>query len=81
MRLSVRPPFFFLAPGATCDQEERKDIVSVALVAAGAAEVNPSEWWMMREDGSAVTPLVGRYFVVYQLKHRNVRGHPGATNQ
>ena len=81
MRLFVRPPFFSLAPDATFDREEHKDAVSVALAAAGATKVNLSEWWMMRENGSAVTPLVGRDFVVYQLKRRNVRRRPKVTNQ
>ena len=54
---------FSLAPTTTFDREEHKDILPVALEAAGATKVDPSAWWMMRVGGSPVG---------YQLKTRPI---------
>ena len=72
-------PLIPMDPDATYDREWGRDIVSLALAAAKASRVDPSEWRMMKEDGAADTTLARLDFAVYDLPRRDVRRHPNVS--
>ena len=59
---------------ATYNRTEGRDIVSIALAAAGAEQVDPAEWLMMNEKGDLYSPMVLIDDVVYRIPPRLVRG-------
>ena len=69
-------PPFEMDPTTKYTREWGTDIASLAFAAAGATEVEQTDWWMMKEDGSACTPTAGLDFVVSRLKCRLARRHP-----
>ena len=57
------------------DREARGDVVSRALAAAGAVQVDPAGWAMMNEKGDLYSPTTSLDYVVYRLFPRRVRDH------
>ena len=59
----------------THNRSGRRDIVSRALAAAGAEQVDPSEWLTMNEKGGLYSPMVLLVSAVHRIPTRPVRGH------
>ena len=64
-----------LDPKTTYSRAAGRDIVSKAPAAAGDAQVDPVECFLMDEKGDLFSPGVGLGFVVYRIPSRFVWGH------
>ena len=60
---------------ATYHRAARRAIVSRALEAVGAVEVDPSTWLMINENGDLYSRMSSPEYVVYRIPPRSARAH------